>query len=126
MEVTSKGDHSPYMAVGGVSKNSCGACADLEYSGISTLGQETFVPTVKIPLFLSLPVSRYLTLSIPSPSTMPSRTRSRARGQAQGGSGRSGPGLRGARELLERQSPLHWGPKGALDNQLVATSGLQG
>ena len=41
MELTSEGGHSPYVAVGGVSQNSCGACADLEYSGISTLGQET-------------------------------------------------------------------------------------
>ena len=48
------------MAVGGVSKNSCSACADLEYSGISTLGQETFVPTVKIPLSLSpIPHAEY-------------------------------------------------------------------
>ena len=37
----SEGGHSPYVAVGGVSQNSCGACADLEYSGISTRGGRT-------------------------------------------------------------------------------------
>ena len=47
MELTSEGGHSPYVAVGGVSQNSCGACVDLEYSGTSTLGQETFVPTAQ-------------------------------------------------------------------------------
>ena len=47
MELTSEGGHSPYVAVGGVSRNSCGACVDLEYSGTSTLGQETFVPTAQ-------------------------------------------------------------------------------
>ena len=52
---------------------------------------------LKIPLSLSLPVSRYLTLSVPSSSAIPSRTRSRARGRARGGSGGSGPALRTTR-----------------------------
>ena len=59
MELTSEGGHSPYVAVGGISQNSCGACADLEYSGISTLGQETFVPTAQdsfIPVSPCIPI----------------------------------------------------------------------